>query len=163
MWKFASNESVLFLGEGNFSFCKSVIELHLQDLKEEEQKTRFTCTCFEHEPVSDLAKIHTDELSEFENVDVKFGVDATELETSLSGNVQFDQVFFMFPHVGGKMKIHRNRDLLKQFALSVGNVLDPNGQVYTIHIISMKPDNLLVHKAARPEIIIIFPYIHTFY
>ena len=75
--------------------------------------------------------------------DVLHSVDATKLHTRESplhgldapvndGNddrKRWDRVLFTFPHIAGKGKISKNRDLLRGFFESVGAVLAPNGVV----------------------------------
>lgn len=58
------------------------------------------------------------------------GVDATKIkECQELENKIFDKVIFNFPHVGGKMRIEKNRELLKNFFTTVGNFLKSTGQV----------------------------------
>lgn len=57
-------------------------------------------------------------------------MDATRLEEhpSLRSKL-FDKIIFNFPHVGGKMRIEKNRDLLKNFFVSCEKVIRENGQI----------------------------------
>jgi len=66
----------------------------------------------------------------FSGICVLFNVDATKLEEySLLRTKLFDKVIFNFPHIGGKMRIEKNRDLLKDFFVSCEKILKDNGQV----------------------------------
>lgn len=59
-----------------------------------------------------------------------FDVDATKLEKhELLRNERFDKIMFNFPHVGGKMKISKNRELIRDFFVSCGKVLKDNGGI----------------------------------
>jgi hypothetical protein len=40
------------------------------------------------------------------------------------------QVVFMFPHVGGKMKIQLNRELLEKIFTSLPHILDTGGRFF---------------------------------
>lgn len=66
----------------------------------------------------------------FSGICVLFDVDATKLEDcpSLKSRL-FDMIIFNFPHAGGKMRIERNRDLLKGFFVSSERMMKKNGQV----------------------------------
>ena len=58
------------------------------------------------------------------------GVDAEALyQDARLSNLSFSRIVFMFPHVGGKMKIDRNRQLVQNVLKSAGKLLDRNGQV----------------------------------
>lgn len=66
----------------------------------------------------------------FPGVCVLFDVDATKLEECLALKSKlFDKIIFNFPHVGGKMRIEKNRDLLKSFFVSSEKIIKENGQV----------------------------------
>lgn len=66
----------------------------------------------------------------FSGIQVLLGVDATKLEEHQYLSLKlFDIVVFNFPHVGGKMRIEKNRDLLRKFFLSVKSVLKNDGKV----------------------------------
>ena len=67
----------------------------------------------------------------FSGIRVLTGVDATKLEEhKILSSEKFDLVVFNFPHVGGKMRIEKNRELLKKFFMSVQHILQYNGQVF---------------------------------
>lgn len=66
----------------------------------------------------------------FSGICVLFDIDATKLEECPSlKSKQFDKVIFNFPHVGGKMRIGKNRDLLKNFFISSAKMIKENGQI----------------------------------
>lgn len=61
---------------------------------------------------------------------VLFDVDATKLEECLALKSKlFDKIIFNFPHVGGKMRIEKNRDLIRNFFISSQKMIKENGQV----------------------------------
>ena len=111
---------ICFLGEGNFSFCRLLCQ------NEDVEPKNILATCYEPEPISDTAKDNIDELKA-KGVQIKLNFDATKMDAYDIG--RFDLVIFMFPHIGGKMKIDKNRELLKKFGLSVSKVLNEKGQV----------------------------------
>ena len=79
--------------------------------------------------VSDFAKKNVTKLKKL-GVKVVSGVDATNLRKSVELEDQlFDLVVFMFPHIGGKMKIQKNRDLIKEFAVNIRPFLNFGGSV----------------------------------
>ena len=117
------HSSVLFLAEGNFSFSVSLMSSpYWKELKD---SISVYSTCYEDEFVSEFAQENAAKLASCSGVQVLTGVDATDLQnTSELASVRFDLVFFMFPHIGGKMKIQRNRDLVRRFAVNLGPSLN---------------------------------------
>ena len=133
--------SILLVGDGDLSFSLA--------LARRAPNARITATTFEPREtiVSDWGGDESiRELRALPNVeDVLHSVDATRLHTRASplheiganertGNAnddrkRWDRVLFMFPHIAGKGKISKNRDLLCGFFQSVGAVLAPFGVV----------------------------------
>ena len=113
-------KKILFVGEGNFSFSRFLCG------SENYENQKIFSTCYEPEPIGDTARENIEALKA-KAVEVRFDFDATKIDVSDIG--LFDLIIFMFPHIGGKMKIHKNRDLLKTFGQSAAQVLEDNGRV----------------------------------
>lgn len=63
-------------------------------------------------------------------VRVLLGVDATKLdEHFVLRNEKFSKILFSFPHIGGKMKIHLNRALLKEFFQTASKLVTLDGKI----------------------------------
>jgi hypothetical protein len=104
---------IIFLGEGNFSFSAFLEE----KWRAGGHELDVISSCYESAPISDLAQYNVESLKS-NGAEALFNVDATKLDQQ-----HFDLVIFMFPHIGGKMKIQKNRYLLKNFAISVQKVI----------------------------------------
>jgi hypothetical protein len=149
---------VLFLGEGNFSFSASVLrrsqEKNMSNIyatcyeKELELNVDQASLKMERMVINEKhrKKLHEETISKIEksnpikNENMAFlssvgchvlqGVDAEELgQDARLANLSFSRIVFMFPHVGGKMKIDRNRQLVQNVLKSARKLLDRNGQV----------------------------------
>lgn len=148
---FNEGDRVLLVGEGNFSFSLALFHLNL--------KIDITATCYETNIDQDFGKKNIEYLKNygqyfnkklkflfdhsfliikfiknsmvfFSGIRVLLGVDATNLkEHPILKTELFDKIIFNFPHVGGKMRIEKNRELLKQFFISISESLKSNGQV----------------------------------
>ncbi|XP_053997285.1 ferredoxin-fold anticodon-binding domain-containing protein 1 isoform X3 [Hylaeus anthracinus] len=118
---FNENDSVLLVGEGNFSFSVALLQLNL--------KINITATCYETNIYQDYRKKNIEYLIN-NGVHVLLGVDATNLkEHSILKTKLFDKTIFNFPHVGGKMRIEKNRVLLREFFINATKLLKNNGQI----------------------------------
>ena len=132
---FNPTSSVLFVGEGNFSFSNLLTEHWQQSLavtnnhcntSETNNATlnNVYSTCYEDKPVSEFASRNVERLQQ-RGVNVHLGIDATKsLEKTHISCASFDKIVFMFPHIGGKMKIKKNRDLLRDFSINMVKYLD---------------------------------------
>ena len=112
----AKRLKVLFLGEGNFSFCRSLIQ---QNVKHD-----VYATCFESEESANESTMENIAILKSFGVKIFFGIDATTLEENTIPTKTWDRIIFNFPHIGGKMKIQKNRDLLKNFGHSASKVIE---------------------------------------
>lgn len=120
---FNKNDSVLLVGEGNFSFSAALSRELKQNLNVE-----LIATCYESGVNSHEAAERNVAYLRGNGIRVLFDVDATKLEEcpSLESRL-FDKIIFNFPHAGGKMRIERNRDLLRGFFVSSERTLKRNG------------------------------------
>ncbi|EGI61218.1 GTP-binding protein 5 [Acromyrmex echinatior] len=118
---FNKNDSVLLVGEGNFSFSAALSRQNLN--------IELIATCYESGTNQEAAERNVDYLRS-NGICILFDVDATKLEeySSLKSR-RFDKIIFNFPHAGGKMRIERNRDLLKDFFVSSERMIKENGQI----------------------------------
>ncbi|XP_012144269.1 ferredoxin-fold anticodon-binding domain-containing protein 1 isoform X2 [Megachile rotundata] len=118
---FDENDDVLLVGEGNFSFSVALLHLNL--------KINITATCYEVNINQDLGKKNIEYLTN-NGIRVLMGVDATNLKQHpILTTELFDKIIFNFPHVGGKMRIEKNRELLKQFFINISDSLKDHGKI----------------------------------
>ncbi|KAI9229158.1 MAG: hypothetical protein DHS80DRAFT_14438 [Piptocephalis tieghemiana] len=138
---YVPDDTVLLVGEGNFSFARSLVENYLHT------GHQVVATAFDEEDVA-LKKYGESEVGD--NVQclrdceakVLFGVDATCLEQckELRG-ASFTRIIFNFPHVGAGIKdqarnIKANQQLISSFLSSAQAFLNMNqvGRPGEIHI-----------------------------
>ncbi|CAI5730514.1 unnamed protein product [Hyaloperonospora brassicae] len=135
---------VLVVGDGNFSYAQAF--LRAQSIRIRAAEITLTATSLDTEP--ELLEMYPKSRSILENlrhgnVHVRHGVDATKLSSYFSQNradsVKFDRIVFNFPHYAGHErggdktvhnKIHRHRQLLRDFFASASQVLTREGQVW---------------------------------
>ncbi|XP_069684284.1 ferredoxin-fold anticodon-binding domain-containing protein 1-like [Periplaneta americana] len=118
---FSTGDLILLVGEGNFSFAVGLVNLNLP--------ITVTASCLE----SDVMPKETEENIAYlkqKDVRVLLDVDATKMDHHpVLKNEKFSKIIFNFPHTGGKMKIHLNRDLLKRFFISSSELIHVDGKI----------------------------------
>ena len=125
--------SILFVGEGDFSFSHNLVAtLHAsnQALSPHTHPTAYDSSkaCLKKYGSAATAIQALRSLS----CSPSFGVDATSLESTAPRarpSEGYDRVVWMFPH-SGEQRVHVNRHLLAAFFKSVGSVLAGGGYVY---------------------------------
>ncbi|RZF34703.1 hypothetical protein LSTR_LSTR013862 [Laodelphax striatellus] len=133
-----NDDRILLVGEGNFSFSVDFVDYAERNFKKffsNYEKYQIISTCFEPEnKISTIASVNANLLRD-KGIQVEFGIDARCLEqyaflaASDHRHPSFSRVIFNFPHVGGKMRIERNRKLLRDFLVSASQIVQPDGVV----------------------------------
>jgi hypothetical protein len=115
------NDDILLVGEANFSFTLSILKYC--------DPKYITTSCFEEKETAlkkygpDTVSKNLAELSKH-GINAIYGIDATQL-TEYFPHKRFLRVIFMFPHVGGKSNIRKNRELVYRFMISSQQILKP--------------------------------------
>jgi 25S rRNA (uracil2634-N3)-methyltransferase len=96
--QYTSKDIILLVGEGNFSFARSLCENYL-----EEGAENLTATCYDTESVlyekyGDEAKDNVSLVREYGGT-VLFEVDATDMPKDIKKN-RYTKIVFNFPHAG---------------------------------------------------------------
>ncbi|KAK6305831.1 hypothetical protein J4Q44_G00246110 [Coregonus suidteri] len=134
-------ETVLLVGEGNFSFSAAlsrIVATETDDITRgidditRGRGLRITATCLQtrEEALRHHGSAHNIHTITHSGGEVLFEVDCTRLSECLClRGRQFDRVIFNFPHCGRKSGVMKNRLLLKLFFLSCVGVLKEEGEV----------------------------------
>jgi hypothetical protein len=116
----------LVVGDGDLSYSACIAK----DL--EDANTRLVATVLEeedvHNRVYDGSKRHAETISSHPSHSVRFGIDATKLQSSFPDTF-FDGIEFNFPHWRGKTNAKYNRQLVNSFLESAIMVLKPDGEI----------------------------------
>ncbi|KAI9322748.1 hypothetical protein BX666DRAFT_1898086 [Dichotomocladium elegans] len=131
---FNSNDRILLIGEGNFSFARAIAEHYLKEKPE-----HITATCLDTEDIlyekyGDEVKANVQALRD-RGVPVLFGIDGTQLEKyKLVKKNKYTKIIFNFPHAGAGIKdqdhnVRSNQALLNSFFASAAPLLSERGQI----------------------------------
>ncbi|MFI5743829.1 class I SAM-dependent methyltransferase, partial [Streptomyces anulatus] len=129
----------LILGEGNFTFTESAVNLNLNvpgNIRATEYKEREAVT--ENSEIA--ARV---ERLEQAGVTVEFGVDARTLEEKYK-SITFSTIIWMFPHPGGDRPTAatRGREMLNTFFQNAKHRLAPGGKI----VITLRASNWYIQR-----------------
>eukprot|EP00128_Syssomonas_multiformis_P017603 Colp12_sorted_trinity150504_noHs@32501 len=124
------DKRILLVGEGNFSFAHSLVELLGTG-------ANVVATGFDSEKI--MAEKYDDAAEHIEAVieaggEVLHQVDATKLATTKKLDT-YDTVVFNFPHTGSGIKdqlrnIHQNQEMIVKFLTNAAAILNPGGEIH---------------------------------
>jgi Domain of unknown function (DUF2431) len=126
----AHRRRVLLCGDGDLSYGAYMSNV----LKAAHPDTHLTATVLEsqeeHHRTYRQSKQHWNTIVHECGHTVRFGIDATRLETYTDLGAPFDQIQFNFPHWRGKNNTRMNRNLINDFFCSSRRVLKSDGHVH---------------------------------
>jgi len=118
------NDDILLVGEANFSFTLSLLKYC--------DSKYITTSCYEDKETAlkkyglECVSKNLIELSKhLADTQILYEIDATRL-IEYFPHKRFIKVIFMFPHIGGKSNIRKNRELIYRFMISSQQVLNFN-------------------------------------
>ena len=126
--RYNEKQSILVLGDGDFSFTYG-LGVHCNDV------WSHICATSLDSRSTVIQKYGADtkrrlEILEKSGATLCFGVDATNIVSTLRTTEKFDRVIFNFPH-SGKQRVHINRELIRKFFVSCRRVVKPlRGEVH---------------------------------
>ncbi|KAI8140357.1 hypothetical protein BJV82DRAFT_623616 [Fennellomyces sp. T-0311] len=144
--KFTDNDRVLLIGEGNFSFARSLAEHYMAS-----NPSNIVATCYDSEQVlydkyADEAKTNVAQLKQL-GVAVLFEVDGTKLKKhkNICKN-RYTKIIFNFPHAGAGIKdqdhnVRANQKLLNEFFVSALPLLSKEGETSRYLPVQQKQDD----------------------
>lgn len=149
---YSENDRILLVGEGNFSFARSLAENYMQ-----QRPSNIVATCFDDESVlyekyGNEAKSNVQALRDL-GVTVLFSVDGTQLEkTKEIKKCKFTKIIFNFPHAGAGIKdqdhnVRANQALINGFLASATPLLTKEGEMIRNNNTSQEDDDSI----AAPE------------
>ncbi|ORE10169.1 hypothetical protein BCV72DRAFT_34930 [Rhizopus microsporus var. microsporus] len=141
--EYCSKDKLLLVGEGNFSFAKSLAENYLMEGAE-----NMIATCYDSEEVLyekyQEAKENIELIREL-GATVMFNIDATHFSKEIRKN-KYTKIIFNFPHAGAGIKdqdrnVIANQKLLTAFFQAAEPLLEKEGEIH-ITLKTCKPYDL---------------------
>jgi 25S rRNA (uracil2634-N3)-methyltransferase len=125
-----SNGQALFVGEGNMSFARSLIDLNGGI------GPSLVVTTYENSRDIDAETKNNAIILEDSGAKIIYGVDAENIETDFLLN-PFDTIIFQFPNVGSREPVdgkNPNAALIGGFLKSARPILQPDGKIIITHV-----------------------------
>ncbi|KAH8830205.1 hypothetical protein DL96DRAFT_1461048 [Flagelloscypha sp. PMI_526] len=132
IFPFLPGDAILLIGEGNFSFARALVA-YIEEHWQSDQAQSWRICATSYDPEEDCFSKYSDaesivaQLRATENVEVRFCVDATKLQSTFKER-KWDRVAWNFPHTGSGVtdldrNVRGNQELVLKFLKSVKSVL----------------------------------------